>query len=116
MDQSKKYLKYALVILAVVFILLAVFLFREYRVLRHSQIRASWFASLNHKHIPLGINDVSAIRPWMTFDYINRLFNLPSDYLKTALKITDSRYPRITISNYPITQVENAITFFLTPK
>lgn len=37
------------------------------------------------------------IQSWMTFDYINAIFGLPGDYLKTALAISDNRYPRMRI-------------------
>ena len=40
------------------------------------------------------------IRDWMTFRYINRFFNLPSEYLKINLNITDKKYPDITISKW----------------
>jgi hypothetical protein len=39
----------------------------------------------------------AAIATWMTFDYLNMVFKLPPDYLKTSLSITDARYPRLTI-------------------
>ena len=40
------------------------------------------------------------IREWMTFQYINRFFNLPPEYLKSSLDITDRKYPNITISKW----------------
>jgi hypothetical protein len=36
----------------------------------------------------------------MTFDYIDRAFALPAQYLQSSLNITDSRYPRLTIAEY----------------
>jgi len=42
----------------------------------------------------------SAIADWMTFDYLNKVFKMPPDYLKGALKITDARYPRVTIRSF----------------
>ena len=63
--------------------------------------------------------DASSTAPWMTFDYINRVFALPPQYLQTTLSITDSRYPRLTIEEYAedakvsqlsvLTAVQNAI-------
>ena len=44
--------------------------------------------------------NASSTQSWMTFDYINRVFNLPAAYMKTTLDITDSRYPRLTISGF----------------
>ena len=41
-----------------------------------------------------------SIGEWMTFSYINQIFNLSPDYLSTALTIQDTRYPHLTISQY----------------
>lgn len=43
---------------------------------------------------------VSDIAPWMTFNYINVVFNLPTDYLKNIFGINDPRYPNIRIDRY----------------
>ncbi len=40
------------------------------------------------------------IQGWMTFDYINFVFNLPPDYLRETLSIEDSKYPRVTLGRY----------------
>jgi len=70
-------------------------------------------ASLNHvRHMQLphpgrdtNINitsimkSSSAITMWMTFDYINTIFSLPEDYLKTQLHIQDARYPNISLKS-----------------
>ena len=40
------------------------------------------------------------IEGWMTFDYIDHIFSFPPGYLKAALNISDSRYPRLTIDAY----------------
>lgn len=45
----------------------------------------------------LSTPDPSFVEEWMTFDYINRVFNLPSDYLKNELAIKSTKYPKITI-------------------
>lgn len=47
---------------------------------------------------PAPLSNVNLIWEWMTFGYINKSFNLPSDYLKTKLNISDSTYPNVTIS------------------
>ncbi len=36
----------------------------------------------------------------MTFEYLNRAFGLPLDYLQTTLTITDSHYPYLSIARY----------------
>jgi hypothetical protein len=44
--------------------------------------------------------DAAFIESWMTFDYIDYTFSLPSSYLQTSLSISDPRYPRVTIEEY----------------
>lgn len=36
----------------------------------------------------------------MTFDYINRVFDLPDAYLKESLHITSKKYPLVTLGRY----------------
>mgnify|MGYP001558754859 FL=1 len=52
----------------------------------------------------LPLTEVDSIMEWMTFDYINRVFNLPADYLKTELAVTDPKYPKITILRASVSQ------------
>ncbi|HWC57410.1 MAG TPA: hypothetical protein VG621_00445 [Candidatus Paceibacterota bacterium] len=40
------------------------------------------------------------IQPWMTFSYINFLYDLPEGYLKSTLAIPDMRYPNVEIRHY----------------
>ena len=47
---------------------------------------------------PVPLSNVNLIAEWMTFGYVNKSFNLPPDYLKTKLGISDSTYPNVTIS------------------
>lgn len=54
----------------------------------------------NHRHKAVAITDVIYISPWMTFDYINKVFDLPSNYLEQNLQIHDSKYPFVTIQRY----------------
>jgi len=87
------------VILAVLFFFLA----REYVELRHDQLvsmRELRLSALFEKHGPPTIQDIVFIRPWMTFTYVDSLFRLPEDYLRTNLPVADPRYPQITISRY----------------
>lgn len=77
-----------------------------------------------HSGAPLGVSDIGSISYWMTFDYINRAFNLPPEYLKTNLHILDSRYPYLVLSRYArsqsmsnsalVTQVQKAVRDYLT--
>ncbi len=61
----------------------------------------------------------SDIRPWMTFEYVNTVFNIPSSFLEQNLSINDTRYPKLVISNFAkdrkisekevISQIRNAV-------
>lgn len=53
-----------------------------------------------HRRTPVEVKDVVYIGPWMTFDYVNKLFLLPDDYLKQSLQVTNSKYPFITLGRY----------------
>jgi hypothetical protein len=44
--------------------------------------------------------EATGIADWMTFDYLNRVFGLPGDYLKTSLNITDKKYPELAIKSW----------------
>ena len=78
-----------------------------------------------HSYRTLNVNDVNTIRPWMTFDYINKVFKLPADYLKNTLNISSSHYPNISFGSYAkeekvnaadfITKVREAVHSYLTP-
>ncbi len=57
---------------------------------------------------PLALPTPSTIAVWMTFDYLNKIFNLPPDYLKTSLNITDARYPFLTVNGLAREQKQNA--------
>jgi len=46
------------------------------------------------------IADVDYIDVWMTFQYINFVFDIPEDYLKGALHIKDPHYPNLPIGRY----------------
>lgn len=98
-----RYLRGALIVLALVFSALLVFLIVEYRTFRRERAfsaREAGFSAFLRNHGPLAPADAGLVRPWMTFDYINKIFNLPPDYLKTRLDITDPRYPKLSVSEY----------------
>jgi len=73
---------------------------------------------------PLTVRDVNAIQYWMTFDYLNKIFNLPPNYLQGALNISDKRYPFLTLARYAredrlnaalvLSEVQAAIIDYLT--
>lgn len=47
--------------------------------------------------------EISSIDSWMTFSYLERVFQLPPTYLSPALRFPDPRYPRLTIKKYATT-------------
>jgi len=56
-------------------------------------------------------SDVVFVQAWMTFDYVDQLFGVPSDYLQHQLSISDPNYPHITISGYARHNKLNVATF-----
>ena len=82
------------------------------------------FTVFQNKKGPATINDVVLIQNWMTFDYINHIFALPTDYLQTSLHITDTRYPRLTVTEYAedirvrssevLTELQGAVRLYFT--
>lgn len=101
--QIAHYVKDVIIVLAAILVVLIIFLVIDYRALRHAQImhdHQSFLASILAHHAPLNANDVGAIRPWMTFDYVDTAFRLPPAYLAAQLPVADARYPQLTISGY----------------
>jgi hypothetical protein len=99
----RSYMKYAIMLLAVLLLILGFFLVRNYVSLRRAQIinaREFQLSALLKSHSPVTANDATVIRPWMTFDYINTLFNIPPDYLKNSLSISDPSYPKLSLYGY----------------
>jgi hypothetical protein len=125
---SELYLKIALVLVLAALVVLCALLVGQYRhiqTLGYIPTRGTGFGML-HMHQPLTVNDASSTQSWMTFDYINRIFGLPPQYLVTTLTITDSRYPRLTVAQYAassgieqsiaLKQVIGAIHAYFTPQ
>lgn len=71
-------------------------------VLRDTYQNGNSYLQYRHGHRPHPQKDLapSDIQSWMTFGYINFVFELPTDYLKTAADISDPRYPNIQIARY----------------
>jgi hypothetical protein len=109
--------------------ILCVLLVQQYQHIRRLSYitthHQSLFRSLRGSG-PLTAADASSTQSWMTFDYIDRAFALPSQYLETALAIRDSRFPRLTIAEYAedlnvpqsvaLSMVESAITSYFVSK
>jgi hypothetical protein len=122
-----KYLRWILIGLAALLVILLVSLFAQYESLRQAEIiSAHEFqrSQILERHAPLAPSEASVVRLWMTFDYVNKIFALPPDYLKTQLNVSDSHYPRLTIGEYAesvkvdqttaLTQVQNAVRNYTT--
>lgn len=102
-DREQRWLRAAIIALAIVLAVLVVFLFFQYRALRRENLlnARSWrWTPFLGSRAPLPVVDASAIRAWMTFGYVNHLFALPPAYLKAKLGIVDARYPNLTVSAY----------------
>ena len=125
---NRRFIRSILIVLAVVLLILVVLLIANYLSLRRQQLinlRELHFSELLDHHTPLPVSSAGIIRSWMTFDYVNKLFALPPAYLQARLQITDSHYPRLTISGYAksknfdaaifLSQVENAIQNYTAP-
>jgi hypothetical protein len=102
-DKNNSLLRIALGVAVVAIIALTFLLFQQYQHVQRlgyvSIHRQSLLRSL-HGSGPLTAADASSTAVWMTFEYINRVFVLPSAYLEINLDITDSHYPRLTIMEY----------------
>ena len=117
--QTKIYLL-VLVVSMLLLILALVFFYKPFYLYRPAH--RFWST---HSHRTLGVNDVNMIQSWMTFNYINKVFKLPTNYLKNILNISDSRYPNIPLEDYAekakiktadfTTKVQDAVHSYLTP-
>ncbi len=100
---ERRFLDWLIAGLGIVLAILLFFLVRQYQVLRREAIlnaRESWLMNAIKNHPHLTADDVSVVSAWMTFDYVNTLFNLPPDYLKAQLSVLDAAYPKLTINKF----------------
>ena len=99
-DMKTKITK-AFIILIVVFViivtLLAVIVLRKQKMENSHSLQ---YYVRSHRRLPVRQGDVVYIASWMTFDYINKAFDLPSIYLEKRLVINDARYPFVTLQKY----------------
>ena len=99
--KHKKWLQPAiLVLLIVIFSTALYFVVENFEIMK---LQGEMHISLRRRGIKQA-PDVSQIRGWMTFRYINLVFNLQPDYLKNSLDITDKRYPNVSINSLAKTQ------------
>ncbi|MCL4403753.1 hypothetical protein M1432_00130 [Patescibacteria group bacterium] len=97
-----RYINIVMAFLAIVLIVLFAALIKQYLDLRQARIlndQAIHF-SLAGRREPLPNGRADIIQAWMTFDYVNRIFGLPPQYLISALNIESAAYPRIPIYEY----------------
>ena len=103
-NQKNWFHRHIVLILLIVIAVLGMFLIQNYygRHLRRPHFINSYMTWINQKRsrAPLKATDVGLIRPWMTFDYIDKLFNIPAGYLKSQMNITDAHYPKLTLAGY----------------
>jgi heme/copper-type cytochrome/quinol oxidase subunit 2 len=105
---------YTIAALVGILVVLTIFFIIQYQHVRRIEaINAREFEInlLLHHHGTLTANQVSMIRPWMTFDYINKIFGIPPDYLKNQFTITDSSYPKMTLQSYASKHGMTGISF-----
>lgn len=81
------------------------------RRMHASAVYREFWSAVAKRRAPLTASNVNLIRPWMTFDYVNRTFDLPNDVLKTDFAITDARYPYIPLGAYARQRHETSAAF-----
>jgi hypothetical protein len=99
----ERFVAFMIIALIVILGFLVFFLVRDYRSLRREQVisaREFLLGAVVKNHGHQTASEVTVIRSWMTFDYINQLFGVPAYYLKGQMSITDSRYPKLSLSSY----------------
>jgi hypothetical protein len=92
----------AIIVLLVVLVALLYSFISSFRFdYQHGELHPAYYYH-DRSLIPIQGAQQSAesIQSWMTFDYINVVFKLPSAYLKSAFTITDAKYPNIRIDRY----------------
>ena len=100
-------------VLATLLVLLLALFVRQVAIMRPSLISLSprsWHLSVRSRR-PLTASDAASIQSWMTFDYLNKVFALPPEFLKTTFGITDPRYPRLSLAHYAETKGVSAANF-----
>jgi len=120
--------KIVIIVLAVLLGILVFFFVRQSIILHREQIlnaRELRISNFLKRRGPLTQADVVVVQPWMTFDYVNQLFNVSSSYLQGELSISDPSYPHMTLSSYArhmnlsvsafLASVDQALVNYLAP-
>ncbi len=126
MNQTDRHIQIVLVLLVLVLLVLVMTFIKEYEGVKKLETLGPHdvFANILNHRGPFTANDVQLIQGWMTFDYVNKIFGLPSNELEMSLNITDVSYPRETLARYAerhrvntaafVDEVQNAVRGFLT--
>lgn len=107
----KKQTRHALAITGLCSVILLSGLYCAVSISKLEGHRFGWGSKGHHLHQKLGVNDVQNIQGWMTFDYINYVFNLPPQYLEQKLSLSDQKYPNISINHYAEAHNMTAVLF-----
>ena len=94
------WVRVALVILLALLAVLCGLLLHQYKTLRDQQILGGpihWLTAL-HGATSTPMTDPNFIQSWMTYDYVDHIYDLPADYLRMTLHIADGHYPRVSIA------------------
>ena len=70
----------------------------------------SFIRSPNRAIVPQSSRTAKNIQAWMTFDYLNKTYQLPPTYLKQSLNISDTRYPNLSVRRLAIDMNKNTTT------
>lgn len=101
----KIFIQWSILVILVGILLIAVYVFiSNFEALRRGGFMR---AHIRRQSIGQKINP-DQIRGWMTFRYINLVFNLPPSYLQSALNIKDTRYPNLALD--ALAREQNAIS------
>ena len=99
MKSHKHFWKIIFIALLLIVISLLTWFISEIRDLyRTDDFRPTRGLNRNYNY-KLALNP-NQIQGWMTFSYINFVFNLPPNYLLGALNIQDNSYPNLDINRY----------------
>ncbi|MBM3271735.1 hypothetical protein FJY94_00390 [Candidatus Kaiserbacteria bacterium] len=96
---TEEWLHMLLAALTGILVLLTIMLWREYRSIPPLSAgkRTEWVGARHGGSLSV---PTDVLRPWMTFEYVNRIFALPPEYLRKVLGIDDTRYPRMSVASY----------------
>lgn len=101
-----RWVRVTVAILGVLLALAVLLIIRQGVILRRAHLmdQRAALSGFVAKHGPLTADETGVIGPWMTFDYVNALFDLPPDFLKTTFRIQDPSYPKLTLARYASTE------------